>query len=150
MLAMCFNSPDGPPLMKGNLLTTPRNPYIGGYAVKDTFSGSIGSLVDMVCWYLVGGLEHFLFFPILGTIIPFDQCFSEELKPPTRLCWYGSPVCVFVCWFVCLCQSFWQQAWQRDWRLTCTTDNRHGLYIYRSTGWLGSKSHIGRLTHRSL
>ena len=32
---------------------------------------------------LVGGLEHFIFFNILGTIIPFDKYFSEGLKPPT-------------------------------------------------------------------
>ena len=35
---------------------------------------------------LVGGLELFLFFHILGIIIPTDQYFSEGLKPPTR--WY--------------------------------------------------------------
>ena len=34
--------------------------------------------------FLDGGLEHFLFSPILGTIIPTDSYFSEELKPPTR------------------------------------------------------------------
>jgi hypothetical protein len=35
---------------------------------------------------LVGGLEHFLFFHILGIIIPTDYSnFSEGLKPPTRL-----------------------------------------------------------------
>ena len=33
---------------------------------------------------LVGGLEHFLFFHILGIIIPIDYYFSEGLKPPTR------------------------------------------------------------------
>ena len=33
---------------------------------------------------LVGGLEHFLFFHILGIIIPIDY-FSEGLKPPTRV-----------------------------------------------------------------
>ena len=32
--------------------------------------------------FLVGGLEHFLFFHILGIIIPTDY-FSEGLKPPT-------------------------------------------------------------------
>ena len=31
---------------------------------------------------LVGGLEHFLFFHILGIILPIDY-FSEGLKPPT-------------------------------------------------------------------
>ena len=46
---------------------------------------------------LVGGLEHFLFFYILGIIIPTDQYFSEGLKPPTRkfgmltdVEWYGN------------------------------------------------------------
>ena len=33
--------------------------------------------------YLVGGLEHVLFFHILGIIIPTDSYFSEGLKPPT-------------------------------------------------------------------
>ena len=43
----------------------------------------------MTCKYmyiyinLVGGLEHFLFFHILGIIIPTDSYFSEGLKPPT-------------------------------------------------------------------
>ena len=38
--------------------------------------------------YLVGGLEHFLFFHVLGIlIIPTDELhhFSEGFKPPTRL-----------------------------------------------------------------
>ena len=41
---------------------------------------------DMIYTYigLVGGLEHFFFFHILGIIIPTDQYFSEGLKPPTR------------------------------------------------------------------
>ena len=34
---------------------------------------------------LVGSLEHFLCFHILGIIIPTDKCFSEGLKPPTRM-----------------------------------------------------------------
>jgi len=34
--------------------------------------------------YLVGGLEHFLCFHILGIIAPTDAYFSEGLKPPTR------------------------------------------------------------------
>ena len=33
--------------------------------------------------YLVGGLEHVLFFHLLGIIIPTDSYFSEGLKPPT-------------------------------------------------------------------
>jgi hypothetical protein len=34
---------------------------------------------------LIGGMEHFLFFRILGIIIPTDfYFFSEGLKPPTR------------------------------------------------------------------
>ena len=36
--------------------------------------------------HLVGGLEHFLFFHILGIIIPTDYYFSQGLKPPTRHC----------------------------------------------------------------
>ena len=39
----------------------------------------------MVYMLLVGGLEHFLFFHILGIIILTDAYFSEGLKPPTRL-----------------------------------------------------------------
>ena len=35
---------------------------------------------------LVGGLEHFSFFYILGRIIPIDLYFSEGCKPPTRVC----------------------------------------------------------------
>ena len=34
---------------------------------------------------LVGGLDHFLFFNILGIILPIDSYFSEGLTPPTRL-----------------------------------------------------------------
>jgi hypothetical protein len=33
---------------------------------------------------MVGGLEHVLFFHILGIIIPTDKYVSEGLKPPTR------------------------------------------------------------------
>jgi hypothetical protein len=33
---------------------------------------------------LVGGLDHFYFFHILGVIIPTDSYFSEWFKPPTR------------------------------------------------------------------
>ena len=43
-------------------------------------------LVKNMFWLLilVGGLEHFLFFHILGIIIPTDYYFfSEGLKPPT-------------------------------------------------------------------
>ena len=37
--------------------------------------------------FLVCGLEHFLFFHILGIIIPTDELiFSEGLKPPIRFC----------------------------------------------------------------
>ena len=32
---------------------------------------------------LVGGLEHVLFFHLLGIIIPRDSYFSDGLKPPT-------------------------------------------------------------------
>ena len=47
----------------------------------------LGNIMEYhgISW-LVGGLEHFLFFHILGIIIPTDQYFSEGLKPPTR--WY--------------------------------------------------------------
>ena len=38
---------------------------------------------------LVGGLDHFLFFHVLGIMIPTDfHIFSEGFKPPTRK--YGS------------------------------------------------------------
>jgi hypothetical protein len=40
--------------------------------------------------YLVGGLEHFLFFHILGIIIPTDKYFSDGLKPPTRYCVFSN------------------------------------------------------------
>jgi len=33
--------------------------------------------------FLVGGLEHFLFSPIVGMMIQSDEYFSEGLKPPT-------------------------------------------------------------------
>jgi len=38
-------------------------------------------------YLLVGGLKHFLFFHILGIIIPTDELhnFSEALKPPTSV-----------------------------------------------------------------
>jgi len=36
----------------------------------------------LIISYLVGGLEHFLFFHILGIVIPTDTYFSEGLKPP--------------------------------------------------------------------
>jgi len=35
--------------------------------------------------FLIGGLEHFSFFHILGIIIPTDSHFSEGLQKPTRL-----------------------------------------------------------------
>jgi hypothetical protein len=35
--------------------------------------------------YLVGGLEHVLFFHTLGRIIPTNSYFSEGLKPPTSI-----------------------------------------------------------------
>ena len=41
-----------------------------------------------IIYILVGGLEHFLFFHILGTRSPFDsfdQYFSERLKPRTSI-----------------------------------------------------------------
>jgi len=37
---------------------------------------------------LVGGLEHVLFFHILGIMIPTDQYLSEGLKPPTSIYTY--------------------------------------------------------------
>ena len=43
--------------------------------------------------HLVGGLEHFLFFHILGTIIPFDiHIFQKGLKPPTSQ-WFITSHC---------------------------------------------------------
>ena len=36
--------------------------------------------------YLVGGLEH-----ILEIMSPTDECFSEGLKPPTRLFYWFHP-----------------------------------------------------------
>ena len=40
---------------------------------------------DLAIWVLlVGGLEHFHFFHILGIIIPIDYYFFERLKPPTQ------------------------------------------------------------------
>ena len=33
---------------------------------------------------LIGGLEHFLFFHILGIVIPSDFHIFQELKPPTK------------------------------------------------------------------
>ena len=39
----------------------------------------------LVVLYLVGGLEHLLFFYISRTIIPLASFFSEGLKPPTSI-----------------------------------------------------------------
>jgi uncharacterized membrane protein len=36
----------------------------------------LGASVKGIC-FLVGGLEHYLFFHIFGIIIPTDQYFSE-------------------------------------------------------------------------
>ena len=33
---------------------------------------------------LGGGFKYFLFIPLLGEMIQFDQYFSDGLKPPTR------------------------------------------------------------------
>ena len=33
---------------------------------------------------LGGGFKYFLFSPLPGEMIPFDQFFSDGLKPPTR------------------------------------------------------------------
>ena len=42
------------------------------------------------CYFsLVGALEHFLFSHILGIIIPTDEYFSQELKPPTSFSLWG-------------------------------------------------------------
>ena len=58
----------------------------------DQFSGVAEELgpLDSLCinfcdsgYDLVGGLEHVLFFHILGTISPTDEYFSEGLTPPT-------------------------------------------------------------------
>ena len=40
-------------------------------------------------YILVGGLEHFSFFHILGIIIPTDSYFSEGLKPPASIKIWG-------------------------------------------------------------
>ena len=34
--------------------------------------------------YMTGGFKYFLFLPLLGEMIQFDQYFSDGLKPPTR------------------------------------------------------------------
>ena len=72
----------------------------GGLVLSSFFDGSIppqsstnlfshAASSQFVFWfgwfkqrYLVGGLEHFLFFHMLGIIIPTDY-FSEGVKPPT-------------------------------------------------------------------
>ena len=45
-----------------------------------------GGWIEIPEAFLVGGLDHFLFFHILGIIIPIDyMIFLEwDLKPPTR------------------------------------------------------------------
>ena len=51
-----------------------------------------------VIWYydyLVGGLEHFIFFHILGTIIPLDEYFQRG--------WNHQPACCYVVFNVWLC-----------------------------------------------
>ena len=40
--------------------------------------------VENIDGILFGGLEHVLFFHILGIIMPTDSDFSEGFKPPTR------------------------------------------------------------------
>ena len=59
------------------------------------------SLRDEVNQKLVGGLEHFIFFHILGRTIPTDLYFSEGLKPPTRKCSLRNSCCFYVAPQVC-------------------------------------------------
>ena len=46
--------------------------------------------------FLVGGLEHVLFFHLLGLIIPIDKKRSEGLKPPTSFVFGTYMVMIFV------------------------------------------------------
>ena len=54
---------------------------------KPKIKGHARNCQLVVYQFLVGGLEHFLFFHILGIIVPTDSYFSEGFKPPTRFGW---------------------------------------------------------------
>ena len=49
------------------------------------FPIALGQITRVHGHILLGGLEHFLFFHILGIILPTDYYFSEGLKPPTSI-----------------------------------------------------------------
>ena len=57
-----------------------------GRTWQDLESGSVrnGMEREFYMGELVGGWEHFVFFHILGIIIPIDSYFSDGLKLPTR------------------------------------------------------------------
>ena len=49
------------------------------------FPIALGQITRVHGHILLGGLEHFLFFHILGIILPTDYYFSEGLNPPTSI-----------------------------------------------------------------
>ena len=46
-----------------------------------------------------GGFKDFLFSPLLGEMIQFDEYFSDGLKPPTSIIYIYSKRCVYVITF---------------------------------------------------
>ena len=79
--------------LKRGIRTFPEWEATNGVSQYGLYMDNLWTICDHVntllyCIYiykLVGGLEHFIFFHILGMIIPTDSCFSEGLKPPTRI-----------------------------------------------------------------
>ena len=49
--------------------------------------------------FLVGGLEHVLFFHLLGLIIPIHIKKLEGLKPPTS-CVFGTYIYIYICIYI--------------------------------------------------
>ena len=55
--------------------------------LMDDETPRFSSLKSDYLQYLAGGNPNiFLFSPLFGEMIQFDQCFSDGLKPPTRIC----------------------------------------------------------------
>ena len=65
----------------------PKASPILGLFLKIMISGHglFRSLFMSLMLWLVGGLEHFLFFHILGMVIPIDKYVWNGMKPPTSL-----------------------------------------------------------------
>ena len=64
-------------------LAMENEPFIDAFPMTTSiYSGFSMAMLNNI-HKLVGGLEHFIFFHILGIIILIDEYFSEGLKPPT-------------------------------------------------------------------